>query len=79
MGIQVENQKLLVGGCEFLNYQIKKEIGSGANGIVYLAENLTLGRNEALKVWIKRRKEDTRNKLVQGLYEIQKLAKVDGK
>lgn len=78
MDIKVENSKLLIGGSEFLNYEIKKKIGSGGNGNVYLVRNLVLEREEALKVWIKRKKTDTRDKLKQGLYEVQKLARVNG-
>lgn len=78
MEIKVENRKLLIGNTEFYNYEIKEEIGKGANGIVYLVKNLVLERDEALKVWIRRKEVDTRDKLKQGLYEVQKLAKVNG-
>ncbi|WP_017209341.1 protein kinase domain-containing protein [Clostridium beijerinckii] len=78
MEIKVENSKLLIGDREFNNYKIKEEIGGGANGIVYLVRNLTLQRDEALKVWIKRKRVDNRDKVEQGLYEAQKLARVNG-
>lgn len=78
MEIKVENNKLIIGNDEFCNYEIKKEIGKGANGIVYLVRNLTLERDEALKVWTQRKEVDTRDKLEQGLYEVQKLARVNG-
>lgn len=78
MEIYIENSKLYVGGIEFNNYSIIEEIGRGANGIVYLAKNLILEREEALKIWIKQNDLDNRDKLKQGLYEVQKLAKVNG-
>ncbi len=78
MEIKIENSKLLIGNREFFNYKVKEKVGGGANGIVYLVRNLTLERDEALKVWIKRKKVDTRDKLKQGLYEVQKLARVNG-
>lgn len=78
MSVKVERSKLLIGNFEFNNYEVKKEIGRGANGIVYLVRNLTLDRDEALKVWIKTKESDERDKLKQGLSEVQKLARVNG-
>lgn len=78
MEIKVENSKLFIGDHEFNNYEIEREIGKGANGIVFLVKNLILGRDEALKIWIKRKTLDDRDKLKQGLYEVQKLARVNG-
>ncbi|WP_312060874.1 protein kinase domain-containing protein [Anaerotignum sp.] len=78
MEICIVNKKLFIDNLEFSNYDIVKEIGRGANGIVYLARNLILEREEALKVWIKKYSWDKRDNLEQGLYEVQKLARVDG-
>ena len=36
------------------NYTFIKELGEGANGIVYLVENNLLKRKEALKIWRKK-------------------------
>lgn len=73
---QVKENRLIVGGQEFKNYKIIKEIGNGANGVVYHAENTILQRDEAIKIWRSRNPRDSRNKIAQGLREAQKLAKV---
>lgn len=78
MHISVRNQELFIEGQVFDNYEVKQEIGRGANGIVYLVQNKTLQREEALKIWVKNMK-DNRDKLKQGKFEAQKLARVNGK
>jgi serine/threonine protein kinase len=53
-------------------------LGQGANGAVFLAQNETLQRTEAIKVWAKLRSKDNRDKLKQGLEEARKAASVAG-
>ncbi len=50
-----------------------KEISRGANGIVFLANDIVLDRKVAFKIWLKLRTKDIRNKKTQGLYEAKKL------
>lgn len=71
----VKGKRLIVAGQDFKNYEIIKEIGDGANGVVYHALNTILQREEAIKIWRSRNSGDYRNKLEQGLREAQKLAK----
>ncbi|WP_181181969.1 MULTISPECIES: AarF/UbiB family protein [unclassified Mesorhizobium] len=56
----------------------EREIGRGANGIVILCENTFLKRPEALKIWVKLRNKDRRDKFKQGISEAQKAAAAAG-
>lgn len=74
-----------VGGHDFLyvnnsiieSHEVLGVLGHGANGVVYLTRNLILKRKEAIKVWLKNRDKDNRDKLKQGLAESIKLAVAD--
>jgi serine/threonine protein kinase len=48
-------------------------IGYGANGVVFKANNKTLKRVEAVKLWV-RSDGDRRDKVKQGLLEVQRQA-----
>lgn len=72
----LEGSRLIVGNTELKNYRIIKQLGDGANGIVYHAINELLQRPEAVKIWRTRNPRDRRNKVEQGLREAQKLAQV---
>lgn len=61
----------------FPNTQIKKRIGSGANGYVYFGVQEFLGRNVAVKIWLKLKAKDRRNKFKQGILEARKAAEAD--
>lgn len=52
---------------------IDKEIGRGANGVVYQAHDRLLERRVAVKVWIEKQR-DRRDKKLQGLAEARKIA-----
>ncbi len=56
------------------HYTIDKQIGAGANGVVFKVFNKILKRDEALKIWIRRRAHDRRPKIMQGMFEAQKQA-----
>jgi serine/threonine protein kinase len=72
---QVDGFDILhINGSPFESHEILGTLGSGANGIVYLAVNKALDRKEAVKVWLKNRKKDKRDKLEQGIAEARKLA-----
>jgi serine/threonine protein kinase len=73
---EVRGKLLYIKNTPLQSHEIRKSLGDGKNGVVYLAFNLILGRLEALKIWRSRDSRDRRNKLAQGLREAQKLAKV---
>ena len=50
----------------------------GASGIIILAHNKLLDRHEALKIWIRLRPRDRRDKFRQGVREAQAAAAVQG-
>lgn len=77
--LRIESTTLFVHGIAVDTHEIVEEIGRGANGVVYRARNRTLDRMEALKVWIKLRENDSRDKCQQGIQEAGKLARVNGK
>jgi serine/threonine protein kinase len=70
----IENGKLLLHGAVVRHYTILSKIGQGANGIVYKATNTILDRIEALKVWVKLRAGDNRDKITQGMLEAKMAA-----
>lgn len=77
MGVYIHEQRLLINDKVYPDFEIEREIGSGANGCVFLAKNLLLDRVEAIKIWNKNRENDKRDKTKQALFESQKLARVD--
>lgn len=70
----VDNGTLLLRGTPIEHYTIIREIGRGANGVVFEAINRLLDRREALKVWLALRPGDTRNKIEQGMQEARKAS-----
>jgi serine/threonine protein kinase len=73
-GLAVEGDTL-----QFSVHRLRRELGRGANGIVFLARNRLLDRDEALKVWLKLRASDSRDKFAQGLREARKACAAAGK
>lgn len=73
---EVRGKFLYINNTPLQSHEIRKSLGDGKNGVVYLAFNSILGRLEALKIWRSRDSRDKRDKLAQGLREAQKLAKV---
>ncbi|MCC5625997.1 AarF/UbiB family protein, partial [Nostoc sp. CHAB 5715] len=67
-----------VEDLHFPGHLVLSEIGRGANGIVLRCRNVFLDRPEAVKVWLKLRDQDNRNKFVQGLAEARKAASAVG-
>lgn len=72
--IQIDGDRLRVNGEEFSSHSIEREIGKGANGIVYLASNNILKRQEVVKIWRAANPKDNRDKKVQAFAEAAKLA-----
>lgn len=66
-------QKRLV----FPNTKIRKQIGKGVNGYVFLGEQEFLGREVAVKIWLKLKVKDRRNKFAQGILEARKAVEAD--
>ena len=54
-----------------------EEISRGANGIVLLAKDPILERNVVVKIWLKLRHNDSRDKVLQGMMEVRKQTKAE--
>ncbi|GAB5606492.1 protein kinase domain-containing protein [Sideroxyarcus sp. TK5] len=72
--IQIEENRLRINGEQFSSHSIEREIGRGANGIVYLANNHILKRQEVVKIWCASNPKDSRDKKSQAFAEAAKLA-----
>jgi serine/threonine protein kinase len=59
---------------KFPNLTVSRVIGSGANGAVFRARHEFLERDIAVKVWLKLRAKDQRDKFSQGIEEAKKTA-----
>ena len=75
--MEIIDNVITIKGTKLNNYTFIKELGEGANGIVYLVENNLLKRKEALKIWRKKNLNDKRGKVMQGLQEAAKQANND--
>ena len=75
--MEIIDNVITIKGTKLNNYTFIKELGEGANGIVYLVENNLLKRKEALKIWRKKNLNDKRDKVMQGLQEAAKQANND--
>jgi serine/threonine protein kinase len=59
------------------NVRIDKVIGTGANGMVFSGRHRYIDRRVAVKIWLRMKARDTRNKVTQGLKELNKAARVE--
>jgi serine/threonine protein kinase len=75
--ISVRNGTLIIKGDALPKFRIHEELGRGANGVVFAAEHVHLSTPCAIKLWIRLRSKDQRDKTQQGLYEARKLAAAD--
>ena len=73
--INVRDGQLFIFGEPLATHAIIRELGTGKNGVVFKATNLSLNRTEAIKVWLKLNPADPRDKAKQALAEAQKVAK----
>jgi serine/threonine protein kinase len=66
--------KVLIQGrsIEFGSYRLDRIIGRGANGVVIHARHRYIDRVVAIKIWLKLRRKDHRDKFEQGMREAQK-------
>lgn len=56
------------------DYRLTAILGRGANGIVFRARHKFLSREHAIKVWLKLKPRDNRDKFQQGVEEARKAA-----
>lgn len=68
---------LQLGGEAVERFEIRGILGRGVNGVVFDAYHRVLKQPRAVKVWLKLKKNDRRNKVIQGIAEAQKLAAAD--
>jgi serine/threonine protein kinase len=68
--------RAIIGGSllKFPNVTVNALIGYGANGAVFRAGHNFLERDIAVKVWLKLRANDRRDKFFQGIEEARKIA-----
>ena len=66
-----EDGKILLGGSEIdvPNVVLDCRIGDGANGVVFKGRHKYLQRDVAVKIWLKLREKDKRDKFRQGVFE----------
>jgi len=70
--IIIDGEKVIINNKPIPHYRYLGDIGKGANGIVYLVEDM-LKRKGALKIWMTLKHWDDRDKLKQGINETRKL------
>ena len=61
------------------NVVIEEKLDKGANGFVFVGNNKYLERKVAVKIWLKLRPKDERNKFLQGIDEVRKTDRAAGK
>jgi serine/threonine protein kinase len=68
-----------IGGRKIVipHYKLSSLIGRGANGVVFCARHVFLGREDAVKVWLKLKPTDDRDKFLQGIEEARKAASIN--
>jgi serine/threonine protein kinase len=80
--LQIKDRAIVIreGASEWrLNvYRIEKELGRGANGVAFLVTHDLFERTEVLKVWVKLRPNDLRDKVRQGIAEAKKAHQAAG-
>ncbi len=71
---EVKKGILLLRGIPIEHCDVIGEVGRGANGIVFETVNRLLDRREALKIWLRLRPRDTRNRIEQGMAEARQAS-----
>jgi serine/threonine protein kinase len=77
--VVVKDGKLHLRDEPIERFEITDVLGDGANGVVLDARHRLLNQPRAVKVWMKLRDTDKRDKVRQGIEEAQKLAASDPK
>ncbi|MFK4383106.1 protein kinase [Bradyrhizobium sp. USDA 223] len=75
--VEVVDGILHLHGQAVTKFEVTGKLGQGANGVVFDARHKLLDRPRAVKVWLKLRGGDKRDKIAQGIAEAQKLAAAD--
>jgi serine/threonine protein kinase len=76
---EIIDNVISVQGKVLDSHKVLNEIGRGANGVVFLAKNILLNRDEAVKLWVPAKKGDPRDKKLQAIKEAAKLAAANSK
>ncbi|MET4120974.1 serine/threonine protein kinase [Bradyrhizobium sp. JR1.5] len=76
---RLEDGRLFKEGTllSFPDHEFLGVLGMGASGVVFKAKNKWLDREEALKIWLRIKPSDDRDKIIQGTFEAQKLAEAE--
>jgi serine/threonine protein kinase len=79
--VEIRSGHIVVDGdhLEVADHTIVEEISRGASGIVFRYWNAVLHRTEALKIWLRLRPKDSRDKFDQGIREARAAARVKSK
>lgn len=75
--VSIHDGTILIKGTPLTKFRVHEELGRGANGIVFAAEHVVLSMPCAIKLWLRLRNKDQRDKIQQGLLEARKLAVAD--
>jgi serine/threonine protein kinase len=79
--LDVRDGKILIDN-DILNLSgmtVERKISQGKNGVLFEAVDNILNRRVAIKIWVKLKAHDKRDKLRQGLLEAQKACQAQGK
>lgn len=72
--VNVLNGTLVIKGQSIERFGIERVLGDGANGIVFGGIQKYIEQPRAIKVWLKLRDGDKRDKVAQGIQEAKKIA-----
>jgi serine/threonine protein kinase len=72
--VQIQYGKLFINGklIDIGGFAVMHEVSRGANGIVIIGKDEYLNRTVAVKIWLKLRHKDKRDKISQGIAEARK-------
>jgi serine/threonine protein kinase len=65
--------------CRIPNIRIDDVIGAGANGMVFSGQHVYIDRRIAVKIWVRMKAHDARDKVTQGLEEINKASRAESR
>lgn len=72
--VVVNDGTLTIKGTSITRFSLEREIGRGANGVVFAGRRVWLDQPCAVKLWLTLRTHDKRDKVRQGLAEARKMA-----
>jgi protein kinase-like protein len=65
--------------CRIPNVRLDGVLGMGANGVVFSGQHVYIDRRVAVKIWVRRKGRDARDKATQGLQEINKASRAESR